>query len=242
MNRKKNYTLYLIAGISAVLTVPIAIIILRSMQAEVTMKTILIMGVFVVLFFAILLLYKIIFGVSVQELAQEDKVTELDRLGFALSEQRRRHRNPQLRRCIDIILEQIQRFKRRKEVMLLVSGTEDGAALENVVDLVEEALTGNVRRILSRAEIFDDQGIPDILRENIKYMEGLLFKNNEIMTDFETLITEVSQMGETGQEQDLSRLKDVINAMQSLRTGSEDEIDELAKKYSNQGNGGKNER
>ncbi len=234
-NKNKNYTLYLIAGISAGLTIPIAVIILRTVQADIVIKTVMIMMAFVVLLIAILLLYKMIFGVSVQEIAQEEKVTELDRLSHTLSEQRRLHYNPQVRRCIDIVLDQVQRFKRRKEVLLQITGAQEGGAIENMIDTVEEVLMNNVRRLISRVEIFDDQGIPEISKQNIGYMEGLLFKNNEVMTEFETLITEASQMGDTSEDKDISKLRDVINAMQSLRTDSDDEIEELAKKYSNQG-------
>lgn len=230
--KDKNYTLYLIAGISAVLTVPIATLILNSVQMGLFNKTVMIMVVFIILLISILLLYKMIFKVSVQEIAQEDKVTELDRLSFALSEQRKRHYNQQVRRCIDIVMEQVQRFKRRKEVLLQITGAQDGGAVDNLVENVEEVLQSNVRRLLNRVEIFDDQGIPEVIKQNLGYMEGLLFKNNEIMTEFETLITEASQMGDTDENQDISKLKDVINAMQSLRNNSDDEIDELAKKYS----------
>jgi predicted metal-binding protein len=51
------------------------------------------------------------------------------------------------------------------------------------------------------------------------------------MMEFEKLITETSRMGEVQDEVDTSKLKDVVEAMQKLRTDREDEIDDLAKKY-----------
>ncbi|MDD3174080.1 MAG: hypothetical protein PHF63_10610 [Herbinix sp.] len=41
-------------------------------------------------------------------------------------------------------------------------------------------------------------------------------------------------MGEVKEEKDISKLRDVVNAMKSLRIEHEDEIDELVKKYDNE--------
>lgn len=231
--RNKNYTLYWMTGISALLTIPIALIILKSVQAGILEKSGMIMAVFLVLLIAIMLLYKNIFGVSVQEITNEDKVTELDRLSFKLEDERKTYRNLQLRKCIDRVTEQIQRFKRRKKVMLELSDTdsEDQGALGDLVNTVEEALLANIDRLVKRVEIFDDQGIPDTIRRNIGFIEEQIHKNEEILMEFETLITETSRMGEAREEKDISKLWDVVNAMKSLRTDEEESVDELAKKY-----------
>ena len=233
-NRNKNYTLYWMMGISAVLTVPISVIIIKKVQAGNVEKTVFIMAVFLVLFFAIMLLYRNIFGVTVQEITQEEKVTELDRLNYVLLEQRKKHSHLQVRKNIDIILEQIQRFKRRKNIMFEVAGEElcgaDGGALGDLVQNVEDALVYNFSRLTNNIEIFDDQGMSEVTVQSLRYIEELVHKNNEILMEFETLITETSRMGETHQDKDISKLKDVVNAMQSLRTNRND-IDDLAKKY-----------
>lgn len=234
-NKKKNYTLYWMFGISAVLTVPVSAIIINKVQAGSLEKTIMIMAAFLVLLIAIMILYKNIFGVTVQEITQDDKVTELDRLYYALAEDRKKHNHVQVRRCIDIVSEQIQRFKRRKDVMLQVAGVEAGSdengALSGLVQTVEDAIVINIQRLSNRIDIFDDYGLPEVMRQNIGYIEEQIHKNNEILMEFETLITETSRMGEVREEKDISKLRDVVNAMQSLRTDHEDDIDELAKKY-----------
>jgi hypothetical protein len=234
-NRNKNFTLYWMTAISAVLTVPIAMIILKKIQSGVIQKTIMIMAVFMILLIAIMILYKYIFGVSVQEITQEEKVTELDRLNFRLAESRKEHHHVQLRRCIDITGEQIQRFKRRKNVMFQVSGTEpgtqDSSSFSDLVQTVEDAIVIYVQRILHRVEIFDDNGLADINRQHINYLEEQIHKINDILLEFETLITETSRMGEFHEEKDISKLRDVVNAMKSLRTEQEDEMDTLSKKY-----------
>lgn len=237
MRRNKNYTLYLIFGISTGLTVPIAAIIINRVEAGNLELTLMIMGVFLVLFMAILLLYKNVFGVSVQEIAQDEKVTELDRFYYTLLDYRKRYRNPQLKRYIDLACEQILRFKRRKNVFYQVAGTEltfDGA-LKDLVQIVEDAIVINLDKLTNRVEIFDDQGIPEIIRQNLGYIEDFIHKNNVILMEFETLITETSRIGEVHSEKDISTLRDVVNAMQSLRAEHNDNIDELAKKYEKEG-------
>ena len=142
--RNKNYTLYWMAGISAILTVPIAAIIISKVQAGDIAKTAMIMGVFLVLLIAAMLLYQSIFKVSVQEMTQEDKVTELDRLSYKLTECRKMHTHTQVRKCIDIINEQIKTFQRRRAVLFSILGEEDnadsGTAFGGLVQSVEDIL------------------------------------------------------------------------------------------------------
>ncbi len=234
-SKNKNYTIYWMAAISAILTIPISLIIVNKIQAGSLIKTILIMSVFVFLLIAILMLYKYIFGVSVQEITQEDKVSELDRLNYKLVEFRKIYSHLQIIRCIDLTNEQIQRFKRRKNVMLQVAGAEPGStdsgALDELVQTVEDAIIIYFERILNRVEIFDDRGIPEVIRQNIEYLDEQIKKINEILLEFETLITETSRLGEFHEEKDISKLRDVVNAMKSLRTEKEEDIDALAKKY-----------
>jgi hypothetical protein len=233
-NKDKNYTLYWMALISAVLTIPIALIIMNKVQVQNVVKAVMITAVFLVLLIAITILYKSIFGVTVKEITQEEKVTGLDRLSWRLTEFHRQHRNVQLIKCIEAALEQLKIFKRRKDVMYQVAGefnSDDSGGISDLVQTVEDALAANTDRIVNRIEIFDDQGIFDIQRQNINYIEELLNKNNEILMEFENLITETSRIGEASEEKDISKLRDVVNAMKSLRTGQEDEIDALTKKY-----------
>jgi hypothetical protein len=232
--QNKNYTLYWMAGISLILSIPIDIIIVRNVQADNIVKSVMIMIVFLVLLFAVMLLYKYIFGVSVQEITQEEKVSEIDRLFFKLTDCSKQYSNQKINQCMKMACEQLQRFKRRKNVMLHVAGIDnqkDGSALEDLVQIVEDALLVYVERVIKRIEIFDDQGVPEIVNQNIKYIEEQLRKTDELLIDFETLITETSHMGETQEEKDISKLKDVVNAMKSLRTDQKDEIELLAEKY-----------
>ncbi|MFT4145544.1 MAG: hypothetical protein QM644_13905 [Mobilitalea sp.] len=234
MKQNKNFTMYWMVGVSAILTIPLAVILYNRVQLGSLAITAIIMGIFLVLFFSIMLLYKGIFKVSVQEITQEDKVTELDSLYYHLEDQIKLFRNEQLISRIKRILNQIQIFKRRKKVLSqLIDVKMDmkgDSSLSGLIPAVEKALLVHVQMFINRLEIFDEYGLPDNIIKNIDFMEEQILKNNNILVDFETLITEISRMNEINVDSDMTRLKDVVNAMQSLRL-EDDEVDELAKKY-----------
>ncbi len=234
MKQNKNFTMYWMIGVSAILTIPLAVIVYNRVQLSSLAITAIIMGIFLVLFFSIMILYKSIFKVSVQEITQEDKVTELDSLYYHLEDQIKVFRNEQLVSRIKRLLNQIQIFKRRKKVLSqLIDVKMDmkgDSSLSGLIPAVEKAMLVNVQMFINRLEIFDEYGLPDYIIKNIDFMEEQLIKNNNILNDFETLITEISRMNEIKVDSDMTRLKDVVNAMQSLRL-EDDEVDELAKKY-----------
>ena len=235
--RNKNYTMYWFIGISGVITIPAAIIIIKSMDASDLMKTIAIMATFIVVLFAIILLYKYIFGVSVVEITAEEKMTELDRIDIEIERYTKQYRNTQILRDINIARTQIQKFKKRRAVLLQVAGGEEDetSAITDIIQTVEDALIINLERLSNRIEIFDDDGIPDVVRQNIEFVNNQLWKNNEILIEFESLITEMSRIGEVSEEKDVTKLRDMVNAMQSLRTtsnsSSNSDINDLTKKY-----------
>lgn len=233
--RNKNYTMYWFITISGVITIPAAIIIIMNMDASDLMKTIAIMATFLVVLFAIVLLYKFIFGVSVEEITSEEKLTELDRIDNEIERYTKQYRNPQIIRDINIARAQILKFKKRRAVLLQVSGGEEdeSSAITDIIQTVEDALIINLQRLSNRIEIFDDDGIPEVVRQNVEFINNQLWKNNEILIEFESLITEMSRIGEGTEEKDVTKLRDMVNAMQSLRTGSNSNhnIDDLTKKY-----------
>lgn len=234
MKQNKNFTMYWMIGVSAILTIPLAVILYKRVQLSSLTITAIIMGIFLVLFFSIMVLYKSIFKVSVQEITQEDKVTELDSLYYHLEDQIKLFRNEQIVSRIKRILNQIQIYKRRKKVLSqLIDVKMDmkgDSSLSGLIPTVEKAILVHVQMFINRLEIFDEYGLPENIIKNLDFMEEQIIQNNNILNDFETLITEISRMNEINVNSDLTRLKDVVNAMQSLRL-DDDEVDELAKKY-----------
>ncbi len=240
MKNNKNYTLYWMVVLGALLTVPIAFIIIkRFTDTSDFLKALFITIIFLIITGAIAALYRRIFGVTIDEIAQSKKVTELDKKLYWLLSYIRKQSNTsnsmqKLLLHTDKVIAQIENFNRRKEVFIRLLDTEQlekGDALGELANTVENALDFNVDKVINRINIFDDKLQGDIINQNLEYIQRYVNKNEIILTDFEKLITEVSSMGDASGEIDVSRLTDIIYAMESLRTEKDDEIDSLIKKY-----------
>ncbi len=240
MKNNKNFTLYWMAALGALLTVPIGIIILKNFtEMSVFLKTLYITVIFLVITGAITFLYRQIFGVTIDEIAQSKKVTELDKKLYWLLSYIKKQNNTvksmqRLLINVNQIIVQIENFNRRKEVyvnLLDPEQQENGAALMELLGTVEDALDFNTDKIINRIRIFDDKVQISIINRNLEYIENYKARNEAILTDFERLIAEVSGMSDTSEEFDISKLTDIIQALENLRTEKDDEMDSLYKKY-----------
>ncbi len=240
MKNNKNFTLYWMAALGALLTVPIGIIILKNFtEMSVFLKTLCITVIFLVITGAITFLYRQVFGVTMDEIAQSKKVTELDKKLYWLLSYIKKQNNTgksmqRLLLNVNQIIIQIENFNRRKEVyvnLLDPEQQENGEALMELLGTVEDALDFNTDKIINRIRIFDDKVQISIINRNLEYIENYKVRNEAILTDFERLIAEVSGMSDTSEEFDISKLTDIIQALENLRTEKDDEMDSLYKKY-----------
>jgi hypothetical protein len=240
MKNNKNFTLYWMAALGALLTVPIGIIILKNFtEMSVFLKTLCITVIFLVITGAITFLYRQVFGVTMDEIAQSKKVTELDKKLYWLLSYIKKQNNTgksmqRLLLNVNQIIVQIENFNRRKEVyvnLLDPEQQENGEALMELLGTVEDALDFNTDKIINRIRIFDDKVQISIINRNLEYIENYKVRNEAILTDFERLIAEVSGMSDTSEEFDISKLTDIIQALENLRTEKDDEMDSLYKKY-----------
>ncbi|MDF2803465.1 MAG: hypothetical protein K0S61_3368 [Anaerocolumna sp.] len=239
MKSNKNLTLYKIILAGVLLTIPIAyLIISKFTNSSNFYKAFLITAVFVVITVAINILYVRIFNVSMDEISQNTKVTELDKKQYWLMDylKRNRHMSKPMQRLItnvQKVIAQTENYERRKVVYISLldeSQRERGNSLWELIATVEKALNNNVDKIINRINIFDDKVQVSIVEKNLEYIEDYLDKNENLLINFEKLITEVSSMS-NGAEDDLSKLTDIINAMESLRTEKDEDITQLINKY-----------
>ncbi len=239
MKSKKNLTLYWIILAGVLLTIPIAYLIIKKFAYSSNLyKAFLITAVFVVITAAINILYVRIFNVSMDEISQNTKVTELDKKQYWLMNflKKNRHMSKAMQRLIinvQKVIAQTENYERRREVYInLLDETqrESGNSLWELIATVEKALNNNVEKIINRINIFDDKVQISIVEKNLEYIEDYVNKNETLLINFERLITEVSSMG-NGTEDDLSKLTDIINAMENLRTEKDEDISQLIKKY-----------
>lgn len=239
MKNKRNLTLYWIIIAGVLLTIPIAYLIIRNFAHSSNFyKAFLITAVFVVITAAINISYVRIFNVSMDEISQNTKVTELDKKQYWLMNylKKNRHMSKAMQRLIinvQKVIAQTESYERRREVyinLLDESQRVSGNSLWELIATIEKALNNNVEKIINRINIFDDKVQLSIVENNLKYIEDYVNKNETLLINFERLITEVSSMG-NGTEDDLSKLTDIINAMENLRTEKDDDMNQLIKKY-----------
>ncbi|BCJ93609.1 hypothetical protein acsn021_11780 [Anaerocolumna cellulosilytica] len=240
MKNNRNNTIYWIVILGALLTVPAALIVMNKFtDASNTFKAVFITIIFFIISGAIALLYNRIFGVTMHEITERINLTELDKsLSWLQGYPRRQSSNSnsmkRLYQNVHRVCGQIDNFKRRKEVyvkLLDEAQLDRGNSLSQLVHTIENALVIHVERIINRIEIFDDKVQPSIVSENLAYIEAYVEKNETILLNFEKLIAQVSSMGDVAEEADISKLTDIIKAMESIRADRDDEIDDLVKKY-----------
>jgi len=240
MKNNKNYTLYGLVILGALLTVPIAFIIMNKFSEKPNfIKAFLITIIFLVLTGAIVLIYRNTFGVSIDEITQSNKLTALNKKLYWLVDYKKKYsfKSNAMKRLlydIDRVITQGENFERRKEVflgLLDADQLEKGDAVGELSQTVENALDFYTDKIIDRIKIFDDKVQVDIVNQNLEYIENYVEKNDVVLSDFEKLIAEVSSMGDVKEEADMSRLTDIIQAMESLRAEKKGDIEDLKEKY-----------
>lgn len=240
MKNKRNKTFYGLILLGAVLTIPIAYIILNRLSGSSDiLKAALITVIFVVLTAAILLIYRKIFEVPLEVLTQDKEMTELIKKKYWLLSYRKKEQfnGNYMRRLltgINRIIEQIDTFYRRREVFLSLirdAQAEQGGAITDMSDLVENAMDHNTDKIMDRIKIFDGRLQEFIVEQNLGYLEEYMKKNDMVLLEFEKLITEASSLGDSAKEVDISKLTDIVQALERLRGKEVSELEDLEKKY-----------
>ena len=113
-------------------------------------------------------------------------------------------------------IKQLEQLERKKNALFAVSGDEKDGAFTSVAAEVETAVLTNVKRILNRFMIFDKQDT-DKLYMHKNYIQGLLENNSKVLAEFDSLIIEVSQIGDIAETQSLN-LDYITNSLRQLRT------------------------
>ena len=90
-----------------------------------------------------------------------------------------------------------------------------------LVDLGNQAsafLVNNIRKILNRIAIYDADVGDDLLDEHRKFIQNLLASNENVLTGFNKLLTEVSQLDDTSTDDSFTKvLNDMTSSLKMLR-------------------------
>lgn len=95
---------------------------------------------------------------------------------------------------------------------------EHYTALTDLGTQASSFLVNNVRKMLNRMAIYDADMGENLLGEHTKYIQKLISDNENILTEFNKLLTEVSQLDDTTTDDTLSKvLSDMTNSLKTLR-------------------------
>lgn len=124
-------------------------------------------------------------------------------------------------------LTELDSMTKKKKVLaelLEQNNQEHFTALTDLGNQATNFLFNNIRKILNRIAIFDSDIKGSLENEHKVYIKKLLDSNEEILIEFNKLLTEVSQMDNTASDDTLSKiLNDMTNSLKTLR-GENDSI------------------
>lgn len=149
---------------------------------------------------------------------------------------------------------QLETFARRKEVLLNLlnsyfSEDDNLYVYTSLTDKAQESIRDNIILALKRISIFDaneynmlknHQGSYSLeirasklrqYEEHLSYINKLIDSNDRLIIEFDNLITEVTRLNEGDNANDLSLLKDTVEAMRQLHFSEDEELSGLMNKY-----------
>lgn len=122
-------------------------------------------------------------------------------------------------------LSQLDSITRKKSVLNEILEQNNKAHFTALTDLGEQAsnfLFNNIRKILNRIAIFDSDSGSTQTKEHKEYIQKLLKSNDNILIEFNKLLTEVSQIDDTASDDTLENvLSDMTNSLKTLRGENE---------------------
>ena len=121
---------------------------------------------------------------------------------------------------IKLACSQVQSLKRKQAALRsILDDSKDSPFLTTASD-VERYILANSKRILNRVMIYD-QGEPYKYNTHVQYLQGVLGENAKVLSDFENLILEVSQIGDDASSASTPCLTELTNALRSVREPDE---------------------
>ncbi|MDO5294379.1 MAG: hypothetical protein Q4F05_16715 [bacterium] len=153
---------------------------------------------------------------------------------------------------INEVIGQIQRFTRKQNALITLlyqnfNNDDNLTSLSEIVNKTERMLYSNIKLILNRLSIFDELEYESMIAkktqtaqedkkyrltmEHITYVKELRERNEELLLEFDRLLTEISRMIASEEANDLSNIKDFIDSMEKLHSDKDQEMEELESKY-----------
>ena len=118
---------------------------------------------------------------------------------------------------IRIAIKQLESLKRKQKALRAVLDDSNDSPFLSTADEVDQYILANCKRILNRVMIYD-QGDAHKFNMHAAYLQEVLGENAHVLSDFENLILEVSQIGDNATSASTPCLTELTNALRSVRS------------------------
>ena len=118
---------------------------------------------------------------------------------------------------IKIAIKQLESLKRKQKALRAVLDDSKDSPFLSTADEVDQYILANSKRILNRVMIYD-QGDAHKYNMHAAYLQEILGENAHVLSDFENLILEVSQIGDNATAASTPCLTELTNALRSVRS------------------------
>ena len=118
---------------------------------------------------------------------------------------------------IRIAIKQLESLKRKQKALRAVLDDSEDSPFLSTADEVDQYILANCKRILNRVMIYD-QGDSHKFNMHAAYLQEVLGENAHVLSDFENLILEVSQIGDNATAASTPCLTELTNALRSVRS------------------------
>ena len=118
---------------------------------------------------------------------------------------------------IKLAINQLESLKRKQKALRVILDDSKDSPFLTTANEVDAYILANSKRILNRVMIYD-KGEPHKLNMHVAYLQEVLGQNAHVLSDFENLILEVSQIGDDANAA-TPCLNELTNALRSMRSG-----------------------
>lgn len=119
---------------------------------------------------------------------------------------------------IDMTIKQLESLKRKQKALRSVLDDSKDSPFLSTANDVDAYVLANCKRILNRVMIYD-QGEPHKYNMHVSYLQEILGENARVLSDFENLILEISQIGDDANAA-TPCLNELTHALRSVRRSS----------------------
>ena len=121
---------------------------------------------------------------------------------------------------IKIAIKQLESLKRKQQALKAVLDDSSDSPFLRTAAEVDQYVLANSKRVLSRVMIYD-QNDPVKYNMHAAYLESVLGENAHVLSDFENLIVEVSQIGDDVNAASTPCLNELTKALRSVRVSDD---------------------